>query len=1251
MKTIIKKLLSVITAVVIGVLSAVFCVSAAKPEMSTMPSEQEIITTVGILGIMNGDYYGDLHLDDYVTRAEFTKITLCTSSLKDSVNSSGQISPFSDVLPSHWASGYIITAVSNNYLRGYVDGTFRPDKYVTLEEAATVMLRVLGYSGLDSGKYPDAQLAKYTELNMNNGISALRGQALTRRECMYLAYNVLCTETSTGQTQCQTLGYTTDSNGRIDYLALISSNMEGPVTVNADGSYTDRIGIEYARARFYRDGKPVAAQALEVYDQVYYNRDIRTVWAYSDKTMGLVNSVCVAGISSVSPDYSGAAAGGDSNSIIVNGTAYKLGNDEVSRKFATDGSIKCDDFVMLMLDKDGNVGDAVIADRAMFERYITDREDKTAIMDSSLKGPYTVMDTQNMGLPFDVSAASVYVDGKNASASDIQKYDIYYYSVPFYSVWVYRDSESGIVNAVNTGGVVTKSDNYNGTVPAGNDTIIVSGNTYSLGTEEVKYKFSGYGSISPDDFVLLLLDRNGNVADAVMLEGDILGYIDEDDRADVIDSTVKGPYTVTDPASVSREVPFDIAKADIYYGTKKIAASDIKEYDIYYYSEPFSTLWIYRDTAIGMVDSVNASGVITNSANYDGVSATPGGIVLGGRNYTLGNSTVTNKLTPYGPFSADDFVMLLLDKNGNVADIVEADSGILEKFLDENDDRVALIDSTLKGPYVLQQGETFGDKIPFGLDNAKLYLGTKAVTKDKIKTNDVYYYSVPFESVWVYRDTATGFVNSISPSREAPTAVTVGTKVYTLEGASAKQQFSNFGLYEQDDFVTLLLGKGGTAVYATEGDILEYVNNNDEGVTFADLAAQSMKGPVVVKPGSDWEAKIPFDVSDAVFYRKNSEAQKSDIRDRDVLYYSKALSTVWIYSDKATGVFESVLPNRISPSSVVVSGKTYTLESTGASFALSNLGSFKYGDTVTLLLGKDGGVVDVISGSENAESIYGFITSFGTGTYTRPNGTTYTAENITVMATDTQTYTYEYEDDYFTKGDFVSVTYIDGKVNITKIKGGVTSSQATNINNLIMAGSFADDAVLLDVYVTTDLDSIDNKTVAYKTMYPSRLSGVKLEAGDIYYAKTENGQITELILKDFTGDIHTYGILTAERGTSADNLKYSMITDSGKTVIRVNTSNGKPAIGAARFILRNDTYRVTNLEGAEVAKEDFMRGYSISDGKTYNYASDVQFYIKNGVRDFEPTTYDDIISGDYRITVYYDDIRSAGGLVRIIVAE
>ncbi|MBR5309355.1 MAG: S-layer homology domain-containing protein [Clostridia bacterium] len=1095
MKKITKILLGTCLALAVSVMVLAGGVSAAKPELATMPPEEDVITVVGILGIMNGDYYGNLNLDNYVTRAEFTKMALNASSLKNSVNTASRVSPFADVSSSHWASGYIVTAVTNGYLRGYADGSFKPSGNVTLEEAVTVMLRILGYTELDSGKYPSAQLSKYTDMKLDNRIPAVQGQALTRRECMYLIYNCLCAETKNGNIHCQTLGYSADSNGRIDYLALINSNMQGPVTVYDDGKYTEAVGLDLSSATIYRDGKEISASDIKPYDQVYYNRDIRTVWCFSEKAVGTVNAITVAGITSTSEDYT-ASGSANADSIVIDGKSYQLGNTAISHKLSQSaGQFKCDDFVMLMLDKDGKAGDIVHANEDIFNTYVTKDEDKLAVMDAARKGP----------------------------------------------------------------------------------------------------------------------------------------------------------YVVTDTARVKDAIPFDLAGASIYYGTKTVSASDISLYDVYYYSEPFKSVWLYRDNAIGIVDAVNVSGVTSVSDRYSGSSPASGAVIISGKSYTLGNEDVKYKLSAYGSFGTDDFVMVLLDKNGAVADIVNADSTIVEKFLDEDDDRVALINSTLKGPYILKDGETLGEKLPFDMSGVKIYHGTKVVDVSYAKANDVYYYSEPFASIWIYRDTATGFVNAVSPSRENPTSITVGSKNYTLDGATVKQQFSNFGTFEVDDFVTILLGNGGTAVYATAGDIYEYAASNKDGVSYTDIVNQSMDGPIIAKPGKSWQDELPFDYTSATYYKKNAVIKSSEIKDYDVIYYSKALSSVWVYTDKATGVFEGVSPNRISPTSVTISGKSYSIESTGAGFALSNMGTYSYGDTITLLLGKNGGAVEVVSGTETSASTYGFITAFGESTYTKPNGVTYTAESITVLGTDTVTHTYEYDDAGFTKGDFVSVTTVDGKIKIKKVTSGASSTLTATVNSLISSGSIADDAVLMDVYITTDSDSLENKSVKYSTFFPARLTGAKLKSSDIFYAEVENGKITELVLNDFTGDIHTYGVITAERsGTSMD---YYLICGGSETRITINTAYGTPDLGAASALVRSGKHIIKNLDGAKVEKSDFGRASSASGGKTYHYASNVEFYIKESAREFVLSTYDDIMEGNYRITVYYDDTAENGGRVRIIIAE
>ena len=51
---------------------------------------------------------------------------------------------FNDVPKSHWASGYIYSAVGMGWINGYSDSTFKPDSNITRAEVVTIVNRVTG---------------------------------------------------------------------------------------------------------------------------------------------------------------------------------------------------------------------------------------------------------------------------------------------------------------------------------------------------------------------------------------------------------------------------------------------------------------------------------------------------------------------------------------------------------------------------------------------------------------------------------------------------------------------------------------------------------------------------------------------------------------------------------------------------------------------------------------------------------------------------------------------------------------------------------------------------------------------------------------------------------------------------------------------------------------------------------------------------------------------------------------------------
>lgn len=76
--------------------------------------------------------------DEPITRAEFADLAVSFENL-----TIGAINDFSDVPPEYWAYDSINYAVERGWLKGYPDGTFRPDDYIIRAEVVTVTNRVL----------------------------------------------------------------------------------------------------------------------------------------------------------------------------------------------------------------------------------------------------------------------------------------------------------------------------------------------------------------------------------------------------------------------------------------------------------------------------------------------------------------------------------------------------------------------------------------------------------------------------------------------------------------------------------------------------------------------------------------------------------------------------------------------------------------------------------------------------------------------------------------------------------------------------------------------------------------------------------------------------------------------------------------------------------------------------------------------------------------------------------------------------
>lgn len=314
-----------------------------------LPDEDEAVQVLAALDIMVGDQNGELHLEKGVTRAEFVKMAVAATPAGAGVGAAST-SPYPDVPRGHWAAGYVQAAVESGLVTGYLDGTFRPGNAITLAEGVTIVLRLLGYQNTDfAGAYPSGQMAKYRDLKLDRGVSAGQNSPLTRRDCLYLFYNLLTVPSkTTGQPYLYMLGHTLTPTGEIDLVALVNSAMEGPVVVGS--GWQAKVSFDPASARtVYRSGKLSSYAALQENDVVYWSKSMRTLWAYTGRATGTITAITP----SAAP-----------TAVTVAGKTYAIETSTAAYALSDLGSYQTGDTVTLLLGRSGGVAAVLGGDAA-----------------------------------------------------------------------------------------------------------------------------------------------------------------------------------------------------------------------------------------------------------------------------------------------------------------------------------------------------------------------------------------------------------------------------------------------------------------------------------------------------------------------------------------------------------------------------------------------------------------------------------------------------------------------------------------------------------------------------------------------------------------------------------------------------------------------------------------------------------------------------------------------------------------------
>lgn len=314
--------------------------------------------------------------------------------------------------------------------------------------------------------------------------------------------------------------------------------------------------------------------------------------------------------------------------------------------------------------------------------------------------------------------------------------------------------------------------------------------------------------------------------------------------------------------------------------------------------------------------------------------------------------------------------------------------------------------------------------------------------------------------------------------------------------------------YEQCTLLLYNALRANTASGSAYGSSLGFTVSNGQ-VDTSSVLLKSRKGPFVAEEGT----QLPF--TPVSVYRNDKTSASAELNKYDVYYYSESLQTVWIYTRRAAGRITAVSPSASAPTALTVAGSTYSLGSSAVASKISTLNGGGVGEVVTLLLGMDNEVADVITGEE-ADSVFYGVVQTATRSLVEDNGAD-VLQKISVMCTDGITRTVNIDK---------SLNYPTGW--LVEISVTPEGEQVTAIESKSVSGTINDTATALGDYaLADDVQILDTTSEGLAgTVRPSRIAGTKLNALTVrYYTLNEQGQIDRLILNDVTGDLWKYGVL------------------------------------------------------------------------------------------------------------------------------
>lgn len=351
-----KKIIAILLTVNICVLNVIniFALATAGQEMRTQ--------VLYLADIITNDNF----MNDFVTRAEFSRMIVKASKYKDSVSYYDATTAFSDVDNANEFAPYIKVATKENYMTSYLGGLFKPLEYMTYKDLTRACLALLGYENSDfTGSQIAGRYELFCSLKMNDNIDKGINDFVTKKDCVNAIYNTLKTKSKDSNSAYGTSVFkdlSVNSDGDLNATGLTKTKLEGPFILKRGEALNLAIPFDITTANIFING---TSQTLEQtmrelndmgYLVYYYNKTTKTIYVYKEGTTlesstlvkkGYVNHIYYSASDTITPTR-----------VQIDLAYYTLSGSDVKFAFSYAGTIHVGDQIIFIYTKNESTGDA-----------------------------------------------------------------------------------------------------------------------------------------------------------------------------------------------------------------------------------------------------------------------------------------------------------------------------------------------------------------------------------------------------------------------------------------------------------------------------------------------------------------------------------------------------------------------------------------------------------------------------------------------------------------------------------------------------------------------------------------------------------------------------------------------------------------------------------------------------------------------------------------------------------------------------